>query len=166
MKARTFQSKFWTDSFTRKLKPLEKLMFNYLITNEKVNIIFCYELSDEEIMFNLSLSQDELQRTKKLLQDNNKVIFNNGWVYLVNAHKYENYTGEKNDRAKEILISQMNNEIYSWYKANKDRGMDTPIHKGIAIPPIDHRSETIDKKPETIGYQEFVKKRKELFKSG
>lgn len=145
MKTRVIHTRFWKDSYIRKLTAGEKLVFNYLLTNEKVNIIHCYEIDIDEIVFDLGLSASTVREALKKLQSDKKISFRNGWVFLGNAAKYESYKGIKNDAARKRLLQEMSKSTLDWYNNLIDRGII-----GVYIPPINHKPEIINKSKEGV----------------
>lgn len=132
-------TRFWKDSFIHSLSAGEKLLYNYLITNEKVNIIHCYELDIDEIVFDLGLSKGTIKEGLEKLAKMGKVLIYKDWVFLGNAHKYEQYRGELIEKAKKRLLQEMSKDVLDWYKRILFRGI-----KGVYIPPIIHKSKYID----------------------
>jgi len=105
MKTRMVYTRFWHDNYISELKPEEKLVFVYLITNEKVNICGIYELPDRYIKFDLGLKQNELVKIKRKFMENGKFLFIDGWVKILNYERYNRFLGEKNEKAKENELS-------------------------------------------------------------
>jgi len=101
MKTRIIYTKFWHDNYISDLSIKEKLLFIYLTTNEQVNICGIYELPDKYIKFDLGLKQSELNKMKQKFMEDNKFIFINGWIKVVNHDIYNKFVGEKNNVAKE-----------------------------------------------------------------
>lgn len=99
MKARVVQTKIWNDEWFYSISRSSTIVFLYLLTCPENNICGIFELSDRKICFETRVSQKELELAKKELV--NKVTFFNGWVKIVNSDKYQCFTGEKNERAKE-----------------------------------------------------------------
>jgi hypothetical protein len=162
MKTRIVETKFWKDTYIVDLTSQEKLIYLYLLTTEKVNIIHCYEITDREISFDTGIDTPIVIATKKKLEKDGKLAFCKNYVCLLNAYKYESYTGPKNEEAKNRLILQLGDDVASWYRG---------IYRGIAIPPISHKSETIsnnsyikDHNSEDIGegYIKFLEAKKKL----
>lgn len=91
MKTRIIHTRFWQDNFVCKLTPKEKLLFIYLLTNEKIGLTGIYELPDKYIKAELELTQAELDVAKNKFQKNGKFYFDNGWIVAVNVNKYNNY---------------------------------------------------------------------------
>jgi hypothetical protein len=157
MKTRIVQTKFWKDGFVGELTATEKLLFLYFLTNEHINIIHLYECPDRQILFETGVNSDQLQKVKEKLEATGKIFFKDGWIYLKNSSKYEDYKGGLNDKAKENLLRELSPSIREWYEnilLNR-YPLDTPF-KGS----INHKSEIRNKKPEIIN-----KKSDEILKS-
>lgn len=150
MKTRIIQTKFWEDSFISSLTAIEKLIFLYYLTNEKVNIIFCYECPDKYAALDIGVSIEVLKKAQAKFAENGKMIFYKGYVKLLNADKYERYTGDKNEGAKQNLIREMSPDVLAWYNNVIDTPIYTPMDRG-EIPSINHKSEIISHKSEIKG---------------
>lgn len=96
MKTRIIHTKIWKDSYFVTLNRTEKLLFIYLIANEKVNICGVYEITDREISFDLDIPKSQVQIVKRKFQEDKKIYFHNNWVAILNLHKYQCYSGPKN----------------------------------------------------------------------
>lgn len=92
MKSRTFWAKFWSDIYVFELPAKEKLLFNYLITNERTNMSGIYQLHDKYILFETDLTADELQSAKVKFQNDGRFYFYQGWVYVANNHKHNQFS--------------------------------------------------------------------------
>jgi hypothetical protein len=143
MKTRIIHTKFWKDDFVSSLTPEEKLIFNFYITNEGVNILHLYELPDREIIFYTGVSEATLKTAKEKLQKAGKLFFNDNFVFLKNADRYENFSGEKNDKAKVVILKEVPIKIKDWYNKIKNTPIDTP-----PIGSINQKSEIITHKSE------------------
>jgi len=109
------------------LNSKEKLVFIYLITNSNVNICGIYELPDRYIKFDLDLNQSELDIIKQKFMENNKIMFINGWIKIINYETYNKFTGEKNEVAKEKELSLIPKNIieYRWGIDRVSSNLDT-----------------------------------------
>lgn len=90
MKQRKIWTKIWKDDWFCKLSQSGRVLFLYLITNERIGFTGCYELSDREILFDTKIIN--LDKVKEELSP--KVKFFNGWVYVVNSQGYNNFVGD------------------------------------------------------------------------
>lgn len=95
MKQRKIYTKIWKDDWFYDLSQSARLVFIYLLTNESIGFSGCYEISDRQIIFDTKIK--ELDKVKKELFP--KVIFYNGWVYVVNSQGYNNFVGDSFERA-------------------------------------------------------------------
>lgn len=162
MKTRIVETKFWKDSYVSELTPNEKLLYLFFLTTEKVNIIHCYEITEREIAFDTGIDTSIIRATKKKLEKDGKLAFFKDYVCLINAYKYESYTGVINEGAKQKLIQQLGEDVAKWYRG---------IYRGINTQPIgsiNNKSEIINNKPKIIdnnsgeGIKLLRKRRKEL----
>jgi len=154
MKTRILYTKIYKDEFFSELTPSEKFLFIYYLTNEKVNILHCYEITDREVMFDTGIDRDKIGVFKEKLQKSGRMLFFQSYVYLRNASKYENYTGEKNEHAKEELVKQMSPAVFNWYKSILDTPINTPINTPL-IGTINHKSEIINNKEGGVGETKY-----------
>lgn len=125
MKTRQIHTKIWNDDWFCDLSKNSKLLFIYLITNQYVNLIGIYELSDRVILFETGLTKQDLDKSKKDLKD--KIIFVDGWIKIMNIEKYDSFKGGKLLSAKEKQL----NEIPIDISKKIDRvciGYQYPIH--------------------------------------
>lgn len=95
MKSRPFHPQFWKDDYILNLDPLEKLLFNFFISNENRSLTPYYEVSPILVKTYTGLKGDFIEKCKAKFQQDGKFIFWGNWVFVVNGSRYEQYTGEK-----------------------------------------------------------------------
>jgi len=105
VKTRIIYTKIWQDDFFVKLSRQSKLLFLYLITNSRIGMTGYFEVSDRVIKFDTGLSDKELENSKKELVD--KIRFYKGWVFILNAERYNTFRGDKNEKAVEAEIKEI-----------------------------------------------------------
>lgn len=167
MKTRILQTKIWKDSYFSSLNLTERLIFLYLLTNDKVNILHCYEISSREIAFDTGINTPMVEDVKAKFQKGGRFEFFKDWVLIINAYKYEEYKGEKNETAKTKLIREMSKDVKGWYDNVLDRGIDRGMHT-LSIGSISHNTEIISHKGVVKGKRPieiYTTKFNELFKS-
>lgn len=120
MNSRIFYSKLFKDEFYASLTLAEKNLFIYFLFNMHINIIHLYEVSKREILFDTGVTTEELENAKNKFQANKKLYFYKNYVYIANANRYQRYTGERNQTAKETLFSQLPNDVLDWYYSISD----------------------------------------------
>lgn len=146
METRILHTKFWIDEYIGGLTPAERLLFIYFLTNDRVNIIHCYELPERKIFFDTGIKKDQLDRAVKKFDDTGRIGYRYGYVYLYNASRYERYEGEKNEIAKSRLIERLPEKVREWFDTPINRGIDTPL-----IGSINHKSEIINHNKGGVG---------------
>ncbi len=104
MKRRSLETRFWKDNYIQTLTSNGKLLFNYLLMNEYVNIIHIYELPETYISLETGLSIKQIRELKDQFQRDGKFLFKDSWIKIVNADKYEHYEGDTNEIAKINLL--------------------------------------------------------------
>lgn len=144
MKTRIVWTKIWEDDFFVSRSRIGKLLFLYLITNQRINLSGFYEISDRVIMFDLGLSKIELEKAKREVFP--KVVFYKGWVYVVNAKELGGYKGKKNKIAIEKELYQIPSHIK---KAIKSMLSDRVSKKsdrvsGVSNTPINNKLKIIN----------------------
>lgn len=102
MKQRKIYTKIWKDDWFYNLSQNARLLFLYLITNDEIGFSGCYEISDRQITFDTKIK--ELDKIKKELFP--KIVFYDGWVYVVNSQGYNNFVGDSFEKAisKEMAL--------------------------------------------------------------
>ena len=94
-KKRYIDTKFWSDSWVSNLKPEEKFLFLYFLTNEKSNIAGIYELPVKIMAVETGLKEEEIQPILKKFEKDGKVIYLDGWVGIKNFIKHQDIQNEK-----------------------------------------------------------------------
>ena len=126
MKTRIIHTKFWSDDFVNTLTHKEKLLFCYLMTNDKVSLTGMYELPGRYIKADLELTDKELEQAKKKLSESGKVLFHGSWIKLVNHDKFNNFSGKKLSIAKEKELNSIPTEL-TGYQYPIDTSIDTSM---------------------------------------
>lgn len=104
-KLRSVNTYFWSDPFIEDLNPSEKLLFLYLITNEKTNMLGIYEASVKKMGFETGINKTDIQKILKGFEKGGKIKYINNYVILVNYMKHQNY----NTNMKKSAIDIYNN---------------------------------------------------------
>jgi len=104
-KLRSLNTAFWSDPFVEELKPDEKLLFLYLIMNEKTNMLGIYESTLRKMSFETGIEMNRCQTILNGFEGLGKVRYMNNWVLLVNFMKHQNY----NPNMKKSAIDCYNN---------------------------------------------------------
>lgn len=103
-KLRSVNTSIWTDVWFEELNSSMKLLFIYLITNEKTNMLGVYEISLKKISFETSLPIETIKKSFDFFQESNKIKYQNNRVVLLNYLKHQNY----NENMKKSAIDCYN----------------------------------------------------------
>lgn len=87
MTMRSVQDRFWSDGWVRKLNPLDRYLFLYLLTNEHTNWAGVYELEIGMMAYESGIDERDLERSM-LPRLGPKIIYIDGWVYIPNWVKH------------------------------------------------------------------------------
>jgi len=105
MRTRIFQTRFYKDKEVLSGSSKIPHLFMYLLTCEHINICGIFELPDPYILLESKLTQEQLDKAKKELQDSGRVIFEDSWIFVVNARKNNRY--EESDLNKLAMAKEL-----------------------------------------------------------
>jgi hypothetical protein len=88
-KQRYVDTKFWTDGYINDLDPIEKLLFLYLLTNERTNVAGIYELPTKVMAVETGIEWSMVDKVIGRFQADGKVVRHESWIKLVNYQKYQ-----------------------------------------------------------------------------
>lgn len=87
-KYRMVNTRIWNDSFIADdCNALDRLLFVYLLTNERTNIIGVYESPIRTIAYETGIDKDDIKKMLKRLEP--KVSYHDGWVFIHNFVKHQ-----------------------------------------------------------------------------
>lgn len=123
MKARLVHTKIWQDDWFSKLSRASSIIYLYLLTCPENNLSGVFELPDKFICIFTNTTNAELEQAKKDFEG--KVSFYNGWVKLHNTDRYQNFTGAKNEIAKEKELKLVPPEVLNTLSIGYRSSIDT-----------------------------------------
>jgi hypothetical protein len=103
-KKRSVSTAFWSDPFIEDIAPEYKLLFLYLITNEKTNMLGIYEASKRKMAFETGLSLECIKDALEVFERLGKVKHVDNYIILVNYMKHQKY----NTNMKKSAIETFN----------------------------------------------------------
>jgi hypothetical protein len=134
-KLRSVSTAFWSDPFIEDLTPSEKLLFLYLITNDKTNMLGIYEVSIKKISFDTGLNKDIIEKSLKEFERLSKVKYVKNHIVLVNFMKHQNYNTNMKKSAIDIyneLPNELKDSDLSISKENPIKGFESLLnHYGM-----------------------------------
>lgn len=160
MRARQVQSRFWDDEFIVEATWQSRYVFLYLLTCPAINMSGVFQISDKKIAFETGLSDEDVQTAKEELSQSKKVLFHDGWVFVVNAFKnckvwksssnwnaWEEEWSKVGNSAREHFNTAVGTDVYTAQKQEIDKQKSHPRNKRLN--PEDKKSapeKTLDEK--------------------
>ena len=90
-KLRSVSTGTWSDPWFEELDPKKKLIFLYLITNEKTNMLGIYEASVKKISFETGINKEDVSTCLNHFEKDGKIKYQNNFIILVNFLKHQNF---------------------------------------------------------------------------
>ena len=104
-KLRSINTVLWSDPFIEDLTVAEKLLFIYLITNEKTNMLGIYESSLKKMSFETGIDIETVRKALKGFETLQKVKYVANHVILVNFMKHQNFNTNMKKSAIDIYMN-------------------------------------------------------------
>ena len=95
---------FWDDPWVQKLKPMQRYLFLYLLTNPLTNICGVYEITDARIQRDSGLSDPELKKFLKQFEEDGKVYRCREYLIMRNWPKRQNIKSPQVQKAYERIL--------------------------------------------------------------
>lgn len=114
-KSRTINTKIWSDTWFEDLTPSNKLLFIYLLTNEKNNMLGIYEISLKKISFETGIDRSKVDEALKEFERIGKVYRNGEYLIIKNFIKHQSYNSNMKKSAINLynsLPDDLKNENY------------------------------------------------------
>jgi len=134
-KLRSVSTSIWSDPFIEDCSVSEKLLFIYLLTNEKTNMLGIYEASVKKIAFETGINKADIEKALKRFQSIGKVRYTENYVVLVNFLKHQSFNTNMKKSAIDVYITlpehlqiegftpDRNNPLESFERLSKALGM-------------------------------------------
>lgn len=135
-----FNTRFWQDSFTSDLDPVEKLLFIYCITSPYLSLTGIYEIPLKFIAMETGLDKEMVIKILNRFEEKKKVLYREGWLCIVNYPKYQSFKGEKLEIALNREINAIPKDILDFFVGEgypidtlsiQSRDMDKEMDKEI-----------------------------------
>lgn len=104
-KLRSINTAFWSDPFIEDLSVSEKLLYIYLITNEKTNMLGIYEVSIKKISFETGIDKGTVEKALKRFETLKKVRYLDNHIILVNFLKHQNFNTNMKKSAIDVYMN-------------------------------------------------------------
>lgn len=90
-KLRSINTAIWNDVWFEELNTEHKLLFIYLITNEKTNMLGVYEISKRKISFDTGIDSESIAKGFEWFEKSGKILYKCDCVILLNYLRHQNY---------------------------------------------------------------------------
>lgn len=159
MKTRIIQTRFWDDLFVSESDIYTQHLYIYLLTSQYINLCGIFQLPENKIKFECKLTDNQFQNAKENLEKAKKVLFKDGWVYVVNAERNNNYRkSPKCEPAYDREYSLIPQQIIDFFDTTMDSTMDSTIYSTHKSEIINNKSEIRNKKEKNTELAENVLK--------
>lgn len=101
-KLRSVSTSFWSDPFIEELSPEAKLLYLYLITNDKTNMLGVYESSIKKMSFETDISKENIKTYLNNFEGFGKIQYLDNYIILVNYAKHQRYNTNMRKSAIQI----------------------------------------------------------------
>ena len=119
-KLRSISTSFWSDPFIEELTVSEKLLYLYLITNEKTNMLGIYEVSIRKISFETGIDKTTVEKSLKRFENLKKVKYIQNYIILTKFLKHQNFNTNMKKSAIDVYLNLPNFLIDSSLDLDKD----------------------------------------------
>lgn len=102
-KLRPFDTEFWEDEYILQLDINAKLLFLYFLTNSKTNFAGIYKIALQKVAFETKIELEEVENILAKFQDDNKIIYKDGFLWIKNYIKYQSLTPNIVKNIKKML---------------------------------------------------------------
>lgn len=144
MDTRIIHTNFWEDAKVLEMSPFSRYLFLYYFSNNRICHLGIFKIANKLVLLETGLEQDQIDLAKEELESYKTVRFYDDWVYVVNAQKLSNYTGPKNEAAREKELCKIPADVIEHFRS---LGHQIPYQYTIDTS-INHKTETITYKKE------------------
>ncbi len=110
-KQRYINTRFWSDEWIGTLDPTEKLLYLYLLTNERTTIAGIYELPLKIMAVETGIEMETIGEILRRFKKDKKIIIADSWIRLTNFPKYQDNDNPKIKAGIDNVMSEIPFEI-------------------------------------------------------
>ena len=118
-------TRFWEDTYTSNLDPIEKLLFLYFLTNTSTNISGIYEIQIKKIAVETGIEKEMIEKIIGRFTAENKIFYIDGWIGIKNFIKHQN---QRSPQVKKGIERELLNAPENIKNVVLGKGMDTLSH--------------------------------------
>lgn len=103
MPLRSVSTEFWSDTWIEELEPQDKLLFLYLLTNDRTNMLGVYEVSIKKISFDTGLTIERVRKAFEGFERLGKARYTDeNYVIVKNYMKHQRFNTNMKTSALQI----------------------------------------------------------------
>lgn len=134
MKQRSVSSIFWDKRIEHNYSVQTSYVYLYLLTCKHIGLTPYYFLPEGFIAIETGLSQEQVKKALKDLQDRKQVYFYNNWVYIPNANEHNSFnTSSKTMVAYNAQLAKVPQDVLEFFN-NVDNNVDNSSKIGYPYP--------------------------------
>lgn len=103
MSKRYFNTEFWDDRYIDGLDPSEKLLFIYVLTSPKTNIVGVYQIQERIMAAHTGLDKEMIIKILKRFDKDKKFFYCDGYIYIKNFIKHQSLNTNMKKGLRELL---------------------------------------------------------------
>ncbi len=135
---RSVDTKIWSDEWIEKLSVEEKLLWIYLLTNSKTNMLGIYEISVNRISFETGLSSETILKAFKSFERVNKAFYVlEKYIFLPNWIKNQSMNKNMHTSARNEFIGlakELNDSVLSIINGESFKTLSNPFKSFGTLP--------------------------------
>ena len=115
---RPIKDEMWSDSWFYELDPSEKLLWVFLLTNERQNVAGIYQANMSWICSNTGFDKQVVEMILRRFEESGKIARKNDWIVLLNHYKHQSLS-PKIEEGMARILNELPDDILDIY----------PIHR-------------------------------------
>lgn len=123
-KLRSVSTSVWSDVWFEDLNPNQKLIWLYLITNEKTNMLGIYEVSLKKISFETGVNKSEIEKALNEFKKTGRVKYEHNHIILVKFLKHQNFNTNMKKSAIDVYMKLPKELVNSDLKIDKTNPLE------------------------------------------
>ena len=143
-KQRYIDTRFWHDSWVVNLDPIERLVYLYLLTNDKTSICGVYEIPVRMIAFETGLDKEITEKILKRFEKEKKIKYEGEWVAIKNFLKYQATHNPKIQAGINYELTHCPESLVNWIESKNfiplSRKVRNKIGKSLRIKVLEKSS--------------------------
>lgn len=144
MRTRTIKTDIIEDEWYVSLQADEKLFFLHLLINPRSEMSGIYYYPDRNMLIdNPEITKERLAIIKKKLEKEGKVYFKDGWLWMPNFVKNNNFNTKYHKKGVAAQLNELQKRHWDVYDYFIKRGMDVIMMDYLGFFDSSHKGELV-----------------------